>query len=270
MSDETSTTHVRVLAKEKSISSKSGELKVGHLITVVAPSGQPRRARLIEKANDQVKVHYEGFNEIHDEWLAQTSDRITAATQNSGSDWFASWFACCALRDGDEDTAGRLGMPDDLDVDGVIEGETLLTCGSDRWSHPTLVARPCMHQTHSQEESLQAVERCMDTVRRAFDQLPNKEDQILVLYDLGGAGYQNFDVTFTREFIQGLVQEFPDRLRSVLVINAHWSISTAWYTIKQFLHPHTEQKVIFCGSSYKATLLEYIDADHPYLAYLQK
>lgn len=159
---------------------------------------------------------------------------------------------------------------DFIEADKVVEGETLFTCGTDRWFRPTLVARPCMHPTCTREESLQAVGRCMETVRHAFDRLPNRGDQILVLYDLGGAGYRNFDITFTRELIQGLLQEFPDRLQRVLVINAHWTVSTAWLTVKRLLHPDTQEKVVFCGSSYQATLLDYIDADHPYLAYLQR
>jgi hypothetical protein len=156
------------------------------------------------------------------------------------------------------------------DADEVVESEILFACGKDRWFHPTLVARPCMHQADTQDESLRAVARCMETVRQTFDRLPTKEDQVVVLYDLGGAGYQNFDTTFTQEFIQQLLQEFPDRLRKVLVINAHWTLSAVWFTIKQFLHSDTEEKVIFCGSSYQETLLEYVDADHAYLAYLQR
>jgi len=160
--------------------------------------------------------------------------------------------------------------PKAVDADVVPEGTVLFACGSDRRFRPTLIARPCMHQSSSEEESLQAVKGCMDTVRQTFERLPSGEEQILVLYDLGGAGYSNFDMTFTRQFIQGLVNEFPDRLEAVFVINGHWTISAAWSTIRAFLHPETREKVVFYGSDYRAKLLDHIGAEHPYLHYLQE
>jgi len=160
--------------------------------------------------------------------------------------------------------------PKAFEADAVPEGQVLFACGSDRRLRPTLIARPCMHQASSEEESLKAVKGCMDTVRQTFDRLPSGEEQIVVLYDLGGAGYSNFDMTFTRQMMEGLLNEFPDRLEAVFVINGHWTISAAWSTIRAFLHPDTREKIVFYGSDYRAKLLDHIGAEHPYLEYLQE
>jgi len=146
-----------------------------------------------------------------------------------------------------------------------VQSKTFFACGKDHWLRPTLVARPCMHQIGSREDSLQAVQGCMETVQQTVDRLPSGEIQILVLYDLGGAKYGNFDMLFTRQLIQGLVDTFPDRLQKVLVVNGHWSLRAAWSTVSRLLHPETRQKVVFCNPD---LLLDYVDARHPYLQYL--
>jgi len=146
-----------------------------------------------------------------------------------------------------------------------VQSKTFFSCGRDLWLRPTLVARPCMHQIGTREDSLQAVQGCMETMQQTVDRLPTGEDQILVLYDLGGAKYRNFDMLFTRELIQGLLNTFPDRLQKVLVFNGHWSLRAAWSTISRLLHPETRQKVVFCNPD---LLLDYVDARHPYLQYL--
>jgi len=133
------------------------------------------------------------------------------------------------------------------ECEDVMQNETLFATGKDRWMRPTLVARPCMHQIGTREDSLKAVEGCMETVRQTLERLPSGENQVLVLYDLGGAGYSNLDMVFTRELLQGLVQKFPDALSKVLVFNGHWSLRAAWSTVSRLLHPETREKVIFCS-----------------------
>lgn len=149
----------------------------------------------------------------------------------------------------------------------VMQNETLFATGKDRWMRPTLVARPCMHQIGTREDSLKAVEGCMETVRQTLERLPSGENQVLVLYDLGGAGYSNLDMVFTRELLQGLVQTFPDALSKVLVFNGHWSLRAAWSTVSRLLHPETREKVIFCNPD---ILSDYVDSKHPYLQYLKQ
>lgn len=157
------------------------------------------------------------------------------------------------------------GMQPEALCEDVVQNETLFACGKDRWLCPTLVARPCMHRARTQEDSLSAVHKCMETVHQTLDRLPGGENRVLVLYDLGGAGYKNFDMVFTRELIQGLVDTFPDRLGKVLVFNGHWSLRAAWSTVSRLLHPETRQRVIFCDSN---SLLDYVERDHPYVQHL--
>jgi len=147
--------------------------------------------------------------------------------------------------------------------------QVLFSCGQDIRNRPTLVARPCMHKPKNEQESLQAVESCMDTVRRAFDGLPKGEDQILVLYDMHGAGYGNFDLTFARTIIPRLISEYSDLLDKALVINGHWSVGTAWSILQRFLPPETRDKVVFCGKNCQSELQAHLSADHTYLEQLR-
>jgi len=147
---------------------------------------------------------------------------------------------------------------------GMAEG-TLFVSGEDRLGRPTLVARPSAHRAKTKEESLRAVEDCMVVVRESMEQLPKGQEQILVLYDLAGAGYGNLDFTFAKALLDGLVHEFPDCLEKVLVVNGHWSLTGAWNAIRRLLHPETRAKVTFYGAGNTDKLLEYFDADHPQL-----
>lgn len=164
------------------------------------------------------------------------------------------------------DDVSSEGVPNNVALQNdVVRNETLFVCGKDRRFRPTLIARPCMHRARTREASLVAVQECMETVRETFDNMPPEKDQFLVLYDLGGAGYENFDLVFARALVPVLVDTYPDRLRHVLVFNGPWGLRAAWSTISRLLHPETRQKVIFCDST---SLLQYVDDDHPYLQYL--
>jgi hypothetical protein len=153
-------------------------------------------------------------------------------------------------------------------ADGVEE-RTLSVCGKDRRGRPTLVARPSFHVAQTKQESIEAVADCMEIVRNSINMLPPGESQVLVLYDLGGAGYRNLDMTFSRKLLDSLVQEFPYTLDKVLVINGHWSMAAAWRAVQVLLHPETQRRVAFYGKDYRERLLDFLDANHPYLRYLK-
>mmetsp|Transcript_119848 Transcript_119848/g.187989 ORF Transcript_119848/g.187989 Transcript_119848/m.187989 type:complete len:159 (+) Transcript_119848:80-556(+) len=145
----------------------------------------------------------------------------------------------------------------------AAEPQTLCAMGQDLQGRPTLVARPSVHVAHTEEDSLRAVSQCMEVVRNTFQQLPDKETKLLVLYDLHGAGMKNFDITFTKHLIAGLSASYPNRLEKVVVFNNHWSFNIMWRAISMFLHPETLQKVTFHGRDYRDKLLAYVDASHP-------
>merc|ERR1719454_619457 len=105
----------------------------------------------------------------------------------------------------------------------------------------------------------------MTAVRQALKQMPNGESKLVILYDLDSASLKNLDLTFAKELINRLDRDFPGALERVLVFNGHWSMNYAWSAISMLLHAETAEKVLFCNSSYRAQLLEYINEDHPYL-----
>lgn len=151
----------------------------------------------------------------------------------------------------------------------TITEETLTVCGTDRRGRPLLIARPFLHVATTEEESLQAVEKCLGTVRESLRGLPvAQHNALFVLYDLSGASYKNFDMTFSRGLLDGLNREFADRLGQVLVVNGHWSVRAAWHAIRVLLHPETRRKVVFVGADLDQ-LEELIDADHPYMKRLR-
>lgn len=145
----------------------------------------------------------------------------------------------------------------------------LFACGEDKRGRPTLVARPAMHHASTEEESLEAVSICMDEVRRALKQLPHGERQILVLYDLDGATFNNLDLSFSKELISRLDTEFADTLEKCLVFNNHWTLNYAWSAVSILLADSTQAKVSFLGDDYRKELLTYIDEKHPYLQTLK-
>merc|ERR1711862_728654 len=99
-----------------------------------------------------------------------------------------------------------------------------------------------MHISNSEAESRQAVNETMDVLRATLKQLPDGENQLLVLYDLEGAGYRNFDMTFSREMIARFDKEFPNAVEKVLVFNGRKSIMYAWSAISMLLAPEGREK----------------------------
>lgn len=145
---------------------------------------------------------------------------------------------------------------------------TLLCLGEDRRGRPTLVARPCMHLAATEAESLQAVRECIAVALEAKRRLPAGEHQLLILYDVAGVGWENADITFTKALINDLKLEFKDNLDKVLVFNHNWMVNCFWKIIRKLLPSYVEEQVVFCSQDYDI-LLDYVDADHPFLSHLK-
>lgn len=188
-------------------------------------------------------------------WAALAAAFVTAniAFFPKASNVYSASISC------DERATGNLQADDH-----AMPDETLFAYGKDRRLCPTLVARPCMHRARTHEDSINAVHKCMATVRQTFNRLPAADSRVLILYDLAGAGYKNLDMVFARELVKAL-EGVPDYLGKVLVFNGHWSLRAAWTAVSPLLHPETRRKVIFCDSN---SLLDYVDHDHPYLQHL--
>jgi len=159
------------------------------------------------------------------------------------------------------------GMDDFSPSDELGQEGPVFVCGYDKWGQPTLVARPCVHQTTSDEHSIQAVRRCVYTMQRCVERMPPGREQIVLIYDVEGISWSNFDTTFSRELVATLGERFPERLKCLIVINNGWLTQCIWAIISQLIDPVTKQKIRFCGSDFRDELLEVLPEDHPYLCY---
>ncbi|CAK0845314.1 unnamed protein product [Prorocentrum cordatum] len=66
---------------------QAAELRVGAAIVVVSPSGAKRECTIVDFQGDQVKIHYNGFDQVNDEWLTQFSDRILDGRPPGSARW---------------------------------------------------------------------------------------------------------------------------------------------------------------------------------------
>jgi len=51
---------------------------IGEHINVVSTSGKVRCCTIVDITDEQLKIHYSDFDDVHDEWLQQDSERITS------------------------------------------------------------------------------------------------------------------------------------------------------------------------------------------------
>jgi len=54
-------------------------MKDQQLGTCVSPKGVERPCSIVERKADEVKIHYDGWDNLYDEWLQKTSDRLVEA-----------------------------------------------------------------------------------------------------------------------------------------------------------------------------------------------
>lgn len=152
----------------------------------------------------------------------------------------------------------RFQEEDELDETGVM-----YVCGEDERGSPTIVARPCVHNAKSKQESILMARRCVYTVQRCIERMPPGHERITIVYDAKDAGVRHLDLAFCKELIPVLTHQFPGRLARILVINGHWSIHSCWSVIAPLLHPDTRSRVIFCQKGAPEALS--IISGHPYL-----
>eukprot|EP00747_Dinoflagellata_sp_TGD_P092748 gnl/TRDRNA2_/TRDRNA2_165512_c0_seq2.p1 gnl/TRDRNA2_/TRDRNA2_165512_c0~~gnl/TRDRNA2_/TRDRNA2_165512_c0_seq2.p1 ORF type:complete len:312 (+),score=46.21 gnl/TRDRNA2_/TRDRNA2_165512_c0_seq2:73-1008(+) len=152
--------------------------------------------------------------------------------------------------------------------DELDETGPLFVCGQDRCGRPTLIFRPCMLLSESQEDSLQMAQRCIFTVQRCIERMPCDVTQHTVLVDAIGLSQRNFDYPFAQEVITVLANHFPGRLKRIVVINIHWSMAVIWHAFSTFVKQETKAKICFHTTHFQDELLHVFGDDHPYCKYL--
>jgi len=55
---------------------EASDLGVGAAVVVVSKSGAERKSTVVEAKGDEVKIHFNGFEPKHDEWMSRLSSRI--------------------------------------------------------------------------------------------------------------------------------------------------------------------------------------------------
>jgi hypothetical protein len=159
------------------------------------------------------------------------------------------------------------GMDDFTSADELDQHAPLFVCGHDRWQRPVLVARPCVHLSTNHQESIRAAKRCVYTFQRCVERMPYGVEKATVIYDAKGIQVANLDIAFVRELIPAIGNHFPGRFTRILVINNHWTMAFFWRAISALLDPVTKSKIIFCGTDFKESLLQFVEEDHEYLQY---
>lgn len=159
------------------------------------------------------------------------------------------------------------GMDDFTAEDEFDENGPCFVCGKDRWGRPTLICRPCVHFSSSEQASHQAVRRAIFTVQRCVERLPPGLERFTLIYDVSGVQMANMDYTFARELIKILERHYPERMDRVVVINCSWLVATLWAIVSPLLDPVTRDKIIFLTSYFHDGLLDFVKEDHPYLQY---
>jgi len=160
------------------------------------------------------------------------------------------------------------GMDDFTEMDELDEKASLFVCGKDRWQRPVLVARPCAHLPANRQESMQSARRCVYTFQRCVERMPTGVEKATVIYDARELQASNLDLTFSREIVRAIESHFPGRLTRILVINNHWTMAFFWHAISVLLDPVTRSRIIFCGTDFRDSLMQFVEEDHEYLQYV--
>ncbi|XP_052767071.1 motile sperm domain-containing protein 2-like isoform X2 [Mya arenaria] len=88
--------------------------------------------------------------------------------------------------------------------------------------------------------------------------IKNPGQQIVLLFDMAGAGLSNLDMELIKFIINCFKMYFPDLLAYMLIFEMPWLFSAAWKLIKQMLHAEAVKRIKFVT---KVDVLEYIDKD---------
>ncbi|ORZ29452.1 CRAL-TRIO domain-containing protein [Catenaria anguillulae PL171] len=88
-------------------------------------------------------------------------------------------------------------------------------------------------------------------------------EQSCTIIDLAGVSLMSFSqvASFVKQIAQIGQDYYPEQLGTMFIINAPMLFSSVWSLIKPFLDEVTVKKIHILGSSYKKSLLEYIDED---------
>lgn len=151
--------------------------------------------------------------------------------------------------------------------DELNEYDTLFACGHDLWGRPTVVARPAVFFSESENYSKRAAHRCAFTLTRVVDSMFPGIDQFVVLYDIRDVGRANLDMVFARELIACMQSIFCERLAQIVVLNSRWSMMFFWAAISPMLASRTRNKIHVFGEDIGKSLLDLLPPDHPYYCY---
>ncbi|KAF4689175.1 hypothetical protein FOZ63_024444 [Perkinsus olseni] len=119
--------------------------------------------------------------------------------------------------------------------------------GRDKLGRPILVFRARLHeprQTDQQEFErylVYCVERCVSKI--VDDGLKEETQQLIVLADMSGCGYNNLDVPLTKSVVRLLADRYPERIGSILVTNLNWAGKQFWNIIRPSLSEETITKI---------------------------
>ena len=78
--------------------------------------------------------------------------------------------------------------------------------------------------------------------------------------DFEGIGLADIPVSALKNFVASSQRNFRGRMYRNIMLNTHWLVQGLWATIKGWLDPFVQQKIIMCSEEdMKSTMSQYID-----------
>eukprot|EP01080_Neovahlkampfia_damariscottae_P005633 gene5633-9449_t len=145
--------------------------------------------------------------------------------------------------------------------------QTFITYGKDKEGNPVQYLMLKNINFDGTEEQLEIKFREMVYNYELNTRMLNepKTCQITTIVELLDGSISMTNVKSVKQIFDKIGQNYPERSRRVIVLNAGWTFSAIWYFVKSFLAPETIEKYIFIDGypeEIKKKLLEYIDEDN--------
>ncbi|GMI95413.1 hypothetical protein like AT1G01630 [Hibiscus trionum] len=140
-----------------------------------------------------------------------------------------------------------------------IQQKKMFLQGSDKKGRPLGVLLAGRHFQHKGgvDEFKRFIVYIFDKI---FARMPPGEEKFIVIGDLEGWGYANFDIRAYLAALSLVQDYFPERLEKLFIVHAPYIFTAAWKIVYPFIDMKTRNKIVFVeNKKLKSTLLEEIE-----------
>jgi hypothetical protein len=90
--------------------------------------------------------------------------------------------------------------------------------------------------------------------------VPGHIESWFIIMDFDGIGLTQLPVSELKGMVGSLQRNFRGRMFRNVIVNSHWLVSGLWSTVKGWLDPFVQQKILMPSSAQtKETILQYVD-----------